>query len=85
MITEKQRTELKKILGNNYTKDVLKLLETRKIFNRNDKPYTTGSVKNVMGGQYEHQEIENAIYDCASDKQKRASELEEKRKELLNQ
>lgn len=84
MINENQRVKLKKLLGPKYTSEVLKILDNRKVVNRIGGKYTSGSVRNVLAGKQENIQIENAIYDLAFSKRKVNNDLEDKRKQLLN-
>lgn len=76
MITEKQRKELKKVLGYHYTNDVLKILKKRGITNKKGTAYGRSMIRNVYNGLNENKEIENAIMELFITKQ------EEKEKEL---
>ncbi|MBW1296422.1 hypothetical protein [Aquimarina litoralis] len=75
---------MKKLLGLKYTSEVLKILDNRKVVNRIGGKYTSGSVRNVMAGKQQNIQIENAIYDLAFSKRKVNEDLEDKRKQLLN-
>lgn len=83
MITEKQKHELKKYLGNRYTKGVLDILKKQKVSNSNGMNYSCGSIRNVLAGKQENEIIETAIYEYYAYKKKQINVLEGKRKELF--
>lgn len=61
MISKEQREKLKEVLGYHYTDGVLKILEEKKIYSRNGKPYGSSMIRNVFNGLNENESIENAI------------------------
>ena len=74
MIRKTQQKRLKKILGNEYTEGVLKILQDKKITNRLGNPHSAEHIINVFTGFRNNADVEAAIYELA---QKRQSESEQ--------
>ncbi len=63
MITPAQKRQLKIYLKGNYTDEVLDILLERNILSKRNKPYSKSMVRNVLNGNVEHYDIENAIIE----------------------
>jgi len=61
MITPEVKKTLKEYLKENYTDDVLKILDGKSIVNRNKQPYSPSMIKNVLNGHQANIEIEKAL------------------------
>ena len=63
MITPAQKQQLKTYLKGNYTDEVLYILSERNIVSKRQKPYSKSMIRNVLNGNVEHYDIENAIIE----------------------
>lgn len=63
MITPAQKQQLKIYLKGNYTDEVLHILSERNIVSKRHKPYSKSMIRNVLNGNVEHYDIENAIIE----------------------
>ena len=73
MITEEEQKKLKKLSHGHYTEDVLKILNSTNILNRNKQPHNAQYIRMVFQGVRKNTDIEAAIWELAA---KRKSELE---------
>lgn len=84
MITKRQRNQIKKILGENYTPLVQEELHKKGARNRNGHPHSASSIHNVMNGR-EHKEIEAAIFAAVETKTRELEKEKQRREEILAQ
>lgn len=79
MITKPEKQLIKSVIGGRYALIVQKELTKCNEFNKNDAPYSTGHITNVMNGE-KHEIIESAIYRVFENR----LEIRKKRGQLLN-
>lgn len=81
MISEAFRLEFKNLLGENYqyTPKIKALLKTRKVYNRNNKHFSSVSIRKVFTGNAENTAIELALYDFFEKEKQRNQQLEQRR------
>ena len=73
MITELEQKKLKILFQGHYTEDVLKILNSQQILNRNGQPHNPQYIRMVFQGIRKNADIESAIWQLAT---KRKQELE---------
>lgn len=61
MITTKMKTQLKEFLKNDYTTDVLEILNKKNVLTNAGNPYSSSMIKNVFNGFAENTAIEKAL------------------------
>jgi hypothetical protein len=76
MITIAQRKKLKKAFKNGYSKEVMLILEDRKIVNKNGNPFSESYVRHVFNGRNSNDLIEEVLFELY---QKRVYEVSNKR------
>jgi hypothetical protein len=81
MITELEQKQLKILFQGHYTEDVLKILNSQHILNRNGQPHNPQYIRMVFQGIRKNTNIENAIWQLAA---KRKQELEWKKLQKIN-
>lgn len=84
MISPEETKQLKNIIGSTYTEDVLELLNTKGIRNRNGHPHTAEYVRVVFIGLRSNQDIEAAIWELAQLKKAEADEVAKQKENILN-
>ena len=80
MITELEQKQLKTLFRGHYTEDVLKILNSQQIRNRNGHPHNAQYVRMVFQGIRQNADIEGVIWQLAM---KRKQELEWKQKQKI--
>lgn len=78
MITEEQKTEIKKLLGHRYVEAIQSRLLKNKQFNRKGCIYSPSQITNVMNG-VPHKIIEDVIWQLVEEQ----NQILQKRNELL--
>lgn len=68
MISKTQKKKLKNILGRDYSKDVLKILDENGAVNRLGNPYNTGYIIWVFNGERNNHDVEEAIFKLYENK-----------------
>lgn len=71
MITNSEKLKYKVFLGHRYTSKIQEVLNDRKEYDVNGKPFKKGMIRQVFNGLTAHSVIENAII-IAVNKEKRA-------------
>jgi hypothetical protein len=79
MITETEKEELKEILGRNYTRKVLSLLNKNSESSTEGKKYSIQYVRQVFNGLHDNLDVEIAIYDLRNEIISKQKELKEKK------
>lgn len=83
MIDNKQREKLKEHLSSHYTKDVLKVLKKKGVTAKNGEPFSQDAIRMVMYGNWEHQDIEDAIFTVYKRRKAKAKRIEANRHKIL--
>lgn len=83
MITTHQKIQLKKLLGIRYGKQVLDILEQRKIYNKEGKPHTANYVHQILNGRSENFKIEEALFEVYKQRSDFIKNLEIARNQIL--
>jgi len=80
-VTKEFRRKFKENLGEKfeYTPKVSAILEEKKITNRNKKPYSSYSIRNVFAGLQNNIDIELAIFDVYENAIQTKDKLEQRR------
>jgi hypothetical protein len=68
MITEIEQKHLKILFQGHYTDDVLKILNSKHILNRNGEPHNAQYIRMVFQGIRKNSDIEAAIWQAAGNK-----------------
>jgi len=76
MITIAQRKKLKKAFKNGYSKEVMLLLEAKKIVSKSGSPFSESYVRHVFNGRNSNDAIEEVLFELY---QKRVYEVSNKR------
>lgn len=79
MITEEQKTEIKKLLGHRYVETIQSRLLKKGLLNRKKQIYSSAQITNVMNG-VSHKIIEDVIWEIVAEQKK----IIESREALLN-
>jgi len=83
MITKREKNKIKKILGKEYSKQIILYLNKINLRNKYGLPYSSNStVINVMNGQ-PHKEIEKAIFELVAIRKEELYQEAEERKRIL--
>lgn len=80
MITEEQKTEIKKLLGHRYVETIQSRLLNKGLLNRKKQIYSSAQITNVMNG-VSHRIIESVIFELVAEEK----EIIKKREALLNE
>lgn len=83
MIKPEEQIKLKSILGANYTEDVLELLNSKSVRNRNGHPHNAIYVSMILNGHRHNTDVEAALWAVASLKMKEANDVERLKREIL--
>ncbi|QTE23913.1 hypothetical protein [Polaribacter cellanae] len=70
MITDLEQKQLRDLFKGHYTNDILKILNAKKIKNRNGNPHNAQYVRMVFQGIRNNADVEDAIWKFASIKKK---------------
>ena len=71
MITKHEQKQLKRFLGPQYSKEVLKFLSRKRIRNQQGRPHSAAYVRLVFQGYRYNKDIENALWELANQNKKR--------------
>lgn len=82
MITESEQKKLKALFRGHYAEDVLKILNSRHILNRNGEPHNTQYIRMVFQGIRNNTDIEAAIWQLAINR-KQEQELQKLQKQKI--
>ena len=85
MITEQERTIIKKVLGMHYTNSVYEFLIKEKVFSSKNKPYSKRMIQAVYQGTRENPQIENAIIELCHRESVKQQNAEQQRRKLIQQ
>ena len=85
MITNAQRSKMKKILGSKWIPDVIEKLNQENVLNKKGEEYTKAFISHVFNGKNEHHIIEDVIFDIYQEKKLKLSKMKVARKLKLNQ
>lgn len=66
MIAKHEQKLLKRYLGPQYSKNVLKILSKKRVKNKRGQPHTASYVRMVFQGFRNNADIENAIWELAN-------------------
>ena len=80
MITEEQKTEIKKLLGHRYVETIQSRLLKKGLLNRKKQIYSSAQITNVMNG-VSHRVIESVIFELVAEEK----EIIKNREALLNE
>lgn len=67
MITEEQRQEFYKTVGNRYVKRIRANLVKKKILKPDGKPYSDSAIRHVLLGKFNNEDLENAFYEVCQE------------------
>jgi hypothetical protein len=73
MLTEKQKKELKKYVGKQYTHAIIQQLALENILNSHGNPYSNKSILDVVSGISENFTVEQIILKVIKNRKKLAS------------
>lgn len=82
MISKAEKIKIKKILGSCYVAAVKEELKIAGVLNRNNEPYSSTQITNVMNGR-SHKIIEAAIFSATQKQVAATQQLKAKRKIVL--
>lgn len=83
MISNKEKTALKKIFGSSYVNNVIAVLEDKKVKDTSGKTHSPEMIRQVFNGHREHIEIEEAILEAAIIEKKRQKTLKRIKSRIL--
>jgi len=83
MISEKQKTGLKNMLGDSHISKIAKYLVDQKMFNRNGYPYTSVFIGEIFNGKKANKKIEDAIFAAADNHLVELAEEQDRRNKIL--
>lgn len=63
MISKSERNKIKKVIGREYSKEVLQILIERGVVNKQNKSHNSVYITKVLNGQNNNDDIEDAIYE----------------------
>ena len=84
MINASERKLLKKLLKGRYTKDVLIVLEHKKIKNSKDQPYSSDVIRQVLAGGLENKAVEEAIFEVYNNRKAKLIEDRKRKVRILS-
>lgn len=84
MITNSERTMIKKVLGVHYTNMVYEYLVKQKILSNKNLPYSKRTIQAVCQGTRENIQIENAIVQLCHQKKIKQKAIDDQKKKLMN-
>ncbi|MFY0481643.1 hypothetical protein ACI6PS_03485 [Flavobacterium sp. PLA-1-15] len=68
MINKRQKQKIIKAFGNNYSQPIILLLNRAKITNRDGNPYSSESIRHIVGGNRNNERVEKKILSAAEKK-----------------
>jgi hypothetical protein len=83
MITEKQKTEIIKVLGSNYIQAIKTYMNKEKIFSPSKRSFSDRTISRVLNGD-QNSKIENAIVDLWEIELKNLKAAKERKQRLLS-
>ena len=83
MITSDHKKKLKKLLKGDYSSDVIALLQAKKIFNKEGKPFSKAMIRSVFNGYVENIAIEEAIFEIYKSRKEAEKLIFEQRQSIL--
>lgn len=83
MITADERKKLKKIFGAKHIVKIREYFIEKKIYNREEEPYSQTFISRIFNGRDRHDTIETAIFDAAIDYKIKLREQEDRKKRIL--
>ena len=83
MILKTERKKLKRHLKNKYIEDVLAILETKAITNKEGNKFSNAYISAVFNGKESHQGVEVAIFELYEKRKIEVSKMKAKRVEIL--
>ncbi|MEN8185531.1 MAG: hypothetical protein ABFR05_00220 [Bacteroidota bacterium] len=63
MISKSERNKIKKVIGREYSKEVLQILNERGVVNKQNKSHNSVYITKVLNGQNNNEDVEDAIYE----------------------
>ena len=84
MITELEQKKLRTLFRGHYTEDVLKILNTRHVLNRNGEPHNSQYIRTVFQGIRNNTDVEAAIFQLATIRKQGLKSQESQKKSLFN-
>lgn len=84
MITALEQKKLRTLFRGHYTEDVLKILNSKHILNRNRTPHNAQYVRMVFQGVRNNSDIEAAIFQLATIRKKGLETQESQKNNLFN-
>lgn len=83
MITNTERTKLKKVLATKWISEVTDKLKENNVLNKKGNPYTKAFISHVFNGKNKHDFIENIILEVYQERKQKQSKMKVERKEKL--
>lgn len=80
MMNKSTRRKIKRVIGTQYTDEVLAILNQRGKKNKQGAPYNAAYIRTVFSGIRNNRDVQDAIYDLYEQKIK----IQEERRTLLN-
>lgn len=81
-MSESEINRIKKVLGNHYSKPIIKMLNKMQIVNSSGNPYSAGSIRKIVNGNQPNEEIELQILKIVANAEKKQMQRAAKRKLL---
>lgn len=83
MITSDQKVKLKKLLGKKYGKQILDILNKKKIYNKMGESFSSSYICHVLNGRCENFQIEEALFELFSERNDFITNLNTARNQIL--
>ncbi len=83
MISKSERIKLKEILKEPFILEVIGILNKKKIYNKNGKPFSKAYISHVFNGKNANKEIEYAIFEVAEKRKEQQEKLISYKKSVL--
>ena len=83
MITKNEQIQLKKLIGSQYSAQVKKILNRKRVKNKFGQPYTAEYIRLVFQGLRNNKDIEAAIWELAVHKKNKANILDQIKSDLM--
>lgn len=84
MITEIEQKKLRALFRGHYAEDVLKILNSKHILNRNGEPHNSQYIRMVFQGIRNNADIEAAIWQLATKRKQELEWQESQKRKLFN-
>lgn len=83
MITKREKKNIIKVLGTNYSSGIQAHLKSEGITGRNNNTHTLGFIRKVMNGETGHSVIEDAIINYVEIEKEKIAIKKDKRAKIL--